>query len=112
MVTGTTSNGAGKMSESKHTEGPWVWVEDTSDGYERYMLAYGVLHTWSTVGTPWGDEIDKANAKIIEAAPELFEAVKLQLELDLAGIMNTPAERIAEIKRKQRYAFIKAGGKL
>lgn len=36
----------------------------------------GVLETESKDGTPWGDEIDCANARLIAAAPELFEALE------------------------------------
>lgn len=50
------------MSETKHTPAPWSWQKEEDD---TAALEPGVLITDYTDGTPWGDEIDKANALVI-----------------------------------------------
>lgn len=65
------------MSEMTYTKGPWVWSRQDNDGFYTYKLGPGVLLSDEYVdGTPWGDEIDKANARLIAAAPDLLEAAK------------------------------------
>lgn len=63
------------MTAQKHTPGEWFWRDDVNTG--EYDLSPGVLTTNLTDGTPWGDEIDRANARLIAAAPEMLEALKL-----------------------------------
>lgn len=58
------------MSETTYTKGPWEWRIDKND---TVSLEPGVLITDYTDGTPWGDKIDKANARLIAAAPDLLE---------------------------------------
>jgi len=69
-----------------HTPGPWEWKDDEKKVFGYYRIAPGVLLTSETDGTPWGDEIDKANARLITAAPELLRMLKVaQLWLDMDG---------------------------
>ena len=80
---------------TKHTPGPWGWVKQTEarqlDGAvvplsepHDYSLGPGVLLTDYTDGTPWGDEIDQANGRLIAAAPELLEALEYIVSSDMA----------------------------
>lgn len=67
------------MSQTKHTPGPWtVWKKNTSD--------YLVLGPHDGNGNPevanvngfieFSDAQNKANAKLISAAPDMYEIVK------------------------------------
>ena len=67
-----------------HTKGPWSW--DVEDLTGQCRLVPGILLTDGTDGTPYGDEIDRANARLIAAAPDLPEALKMaQMWLDWDG---------------------------
>jgi hypothetical protein len=55
-------------------------MDDDLRMHGSYRLAPGVLITTATDGTPWGDEIDKANARLIAAAPEILDALKASNE--------------------------------
>ena len=57
------------------TEGPWEWKNDDQP-HIKYRLAPGVLITDYESGTPWGDEIDRANARLISQAPVMAEALE------------------------------------
>lgn len=59
---------------SEHSPAPWEWRDD--DGMRR--LAPGVLWLNDTPGSGgiWGDEIDRANAALIAAAPDLLAVIK------------------------------------
>ena len=59
--------------------GPWSWSEETICRQIYHFLGPGVLVTTETDGTPWGDTIDKTNAALIAAAPDL---ARLVLEKD------------------------------
>ena len=62
------------MSERKWTPGPWKWADDRDKTGLIYLT--GVLIAEHTDGTPWGDDMDRANAHLIAAAPELYEALE------------------------------------
>lgn len=64
------------MSEEKFTKGPWEWVKSNNDNWSSYDLSPGILTKDTADGTPFGDEIDKANAHLIAAAPELYELLR------------------------------------
>ena len=68
---------------SEHTKGPWIWMEEEITGWAR--LSPGILLTDSNDGTPYGDAIDRANAKLIAAAPDLLDAAKLFVAYDSAA---------------------------
>ena len=57
-----------------HTPGPWAWNHDEAG---QWFLSPGVLIADTDNGTPGGDEIDRANAALIAAAPELLEAARV-----------------------------------
>ena len=57
------------------TPGPWSWDEECPDGYSEWYLRPGVLIVDGSDGTPDGDEIDRANAQIIAAAPDMHATI-------------------------------------
>lgn len=59
---------------SWYTPGPWNWVK--GDKYDVHRLAPGILLSVGADGTPWGDEIDRANARLIAAAPTMFDYIQ------------------------------------
>lgn len=65
------------MTKTTHTPGPWEWRHGAFP--DEYRLAPGVLITEGADGTPWGDEIDRANAALIEAAPDMLAALEAAL---------------------------------
>lgn len=77
------------MSEAKFTKGPWEWVKSNNDNWSSYDLSPGILTKDTADGTPFGDEIDKANAHLIAAAPELYEALyRLVRDCEIAGLQE------------------------
>jgi hypothetical protein len=95
------------MEERKHTPGPWRWHAE--DG-PQWFLGPGVLivEDGMTDGTPGGDSIDRANAHLIAAAPELLEALKRCQNF----IANTEREmgETLECGETARAAIAKARG--
>ena len=65
--------------------GPWEWSEETICRQVYHFLGPGVLVTTETDGTPWGDTIDKTNAALIAAAPDLARLV-LEREKEIAEL--------------------------
>ena len=59
------------------TQKPWSWVNDQAHTkWEHgWRVAPGVLLADGLDGTPDGDEIDRANAALIAAAPDLYRIV-------------------------------------
>lgn len=68
------------MSEAKFTPGPWEWVKSKNDNWSSYDLSPGILTKDTADGTTFGDEIDRANASLIAAAPDLYEALEAAIE--------------------------------
>lgn len=67
------------MSGAKHTPGPWVW-QHWPDG-QNTVATQATLGTVANVWTSGaGVDIDKANARLIAAAPELLEALQVAAE--------------------------------
>lgn len=62
---------------SKHTPGPWEW----QDGEEALVGPKHVVMLETNYGLTFakypGGEIEKANARLIAAAPDLLEALEL-----------------------------------
>lgn len=55
-----------------HTPGPWEWRVLEEDGSTMRVLSPGVLIVEQCGGGPWGDSMDRANARLIAAAPTLL----------------------------------------
>lgn len=95
------------MSETKHTPGPWytdaigrIWRRNPSDLYE-YGGGVAGDKPVATVWKGWVNEGEvgfplEANARLIAAAPELLEALRLLLaECEhQAWIGNMPDDRV------------------
>jgi len=80
--------------KAKFTPGPWKWREDAveEDGSTMRTLAPGVLILDDMGGGPWGDEVDRANARLIAAAPDLYEALRNLLSAAEAHIFSTECQ--------------------
>ncbi len=90
-----------ELSETlnKASKDGWYWCEEAM--FKGHSLG-GILWTEFNAGTPWGDEIDKANAKLLEnarvhaeevlalrnAARELIDACHASVRM--TGITYTP----------------------
>ena len=87
------------------TPGPWGWKPD-EDGGVQWCLAPGVLlvEPGITDGTPDGDSIDRANAALISAAPDLAAEVLRLRETEAA--LRAEVERL----RKALTLIVNAGG--
>lgn len=80
------------MTERKWTPGPWLVEVDESSQVERYpMIAsenYGVVGSEGMYGVI---ETDYANAHLIAAAPDLYEALEsLVRDYDIGEMTDTP----------------------
>lgn len=98
-----------------YTKGPWTWRSDIQAG--EWYLSPGVLAIPNSDGTPGGDEIDRANALLIAAAPDLLEALQLirSIIADAAPTGFNPlegdwAERLYLSQSVSADAVRKAGG--
>lgn len=60
--------------KNKHTPGPWKW--DFDPQAHMHVLTPGVLRTYLTCGTIHGGSVDRKNALLIAAAPDLLEALE------------------------------------
>lgn len=80
------------MMESKHTPGPWHWVNGRTDEPYNFADAEGYpslrtvkesgehqLSEWILDAEPMMHGNDEANAYLIAAAPDLLEACKMLL---------------------------------
>lgn len=95
---------------SWHTLGPWTHYDDSVNPQHRHMIAAmgkTVAHIYCTNG----DEIaDKANARLIAAAPDLLEALmNSDSLLQALGTIDDPILQVA--RRLNRAAIAKAEGK-
>lgn len=63
------------MTELNGTPGPWHWRSEGEGWYQEWYLDPGIMIAYGGDGTPGGDEIDRANAHLIAAAPDLYEAL-------------------------------------
>lgn len=95
---------------SQHTPGPWVVKNDYYIGVDR-PAQEGMCHAEvkSCLAVP-ADRLDehKANARLIAAAPEMYEAIKLQL----AALDGPPGDfwRMARARHALEAAIAKAKG--
>lgn len=75
------------MGANAWTPGPWGWTDDNGISFApQWRLAPGVLLSDGTSGTPGGDSIDRANARLISAAPDLVEAVERAIQFIENGL--------------------------
>ena len=91
------------MTDTKHTPGPWTISDEIGEMNGRiiYDEEYGIGEAWDLNGNPE----NAANAHLIAAAPDLFEALESLLsELDFTETYPFPSEA------KARAAIAKAKG--
>ena len=90
-----------KTKEATHTPKPWT----NNDSYDSVLGADGevVCHTFGAV-----DPVDKLNAILIAAAPEMLEALELMVH-EFEKYATAPIDRLAISKAKA--AIAKATGK-
>lgn len=82
------------MSAAKHTPGPWVW-QHWQDG-QNTVAEQSTLGTIANIWTSGaGVDIDKANARLIAAAPELLQALVAMRDSRPSGVSLTAAEGVA-----------------
>ncbi len=135
------------MSEMKRTPGPWAWKDVAGAGLEIYgpvHLAEGVVlpkgvpperinicglthpqtiqiayERWVQFAPEGWDEMQKANAALIAAAPELYEALEeareaVDLLIDIAwceeGLKTSEKREYRELVAKCRAVLQKARG--
>ena len=92
------------------TKGPWNAVPtDPSEGVDCWWLIGADKRDIGTVNGGQGDETPQANARLIAAAPELFEALEA-LEYQLGGETDAVKRRFADTRVKARAALAKAKG--
>ena len=92
--------------ETKHTPGPWALHPTALHPAVRSVgTAEAGPRRICTVGTMNGNPVDKENARLIAAAPELLEAA-----IELKDVCNRPsaARTRAEAWRKLDKAIAKA----
>ena len=86
-----------KTQESAgHTPGPWRVVHHNDD--TNRVVVFGICEVWSTSR---GTEAKLANARLIAAAPELLEALKLADEW-LDELIAEHSVRLTELGRSKR----------
>lgn len=77
------------MSEVKHTPGPWtISPSRRSDNFCIYARDkdYGIGEAWNLSGKPE----NKANARLMAAAPDMLDALKRLIE-PTPGVAKLPA---------------------
>lgn len=88
---------------TQHTPGPWYAIMDTEETPHRCMLI---------TCEPEGDEVDistEANSRLIAAAPEMLEALKLALDMDRLAREGKPTP-VSFFLGKVRTVIAKAEG--
>ena len=93
--------------ETKHTPGPWI-LHPTA--HHPAVRSIGTPDTGPrricTVGTMNGNPVDKANARLIAAAPELLEALQNIIE----SVDKGNAAILCPLAAAARSAIAKATG--
>ena len=84
------------------TPGPWFFVEPgrlQGRQYKDWVISGADGHNWICLGPEWDDiyqEESQANARLIEAAPELLE-VLVKCRRALATVWGEDEKRLHEI---------------
>ena len=78
------------MTDAKHTPGPWAVEEDFNDGEE--LVGFNIIsvpsgnEVVSNEGISGNSDEDRANARLIAAAPDLLAALKSSIALADANV--------------------------
>jgi hypothetical protein len=100
----------------KHTTAPWTY--DTTGDYADVVRHNGVVIARIVRQITHADGEPEANANLISAAPELFDAAQLLIDLDNAGCVDAsklpPVYKLGIVMEiaKARAALAKARGGL
>jgi hypothetical protein len=91
-----------------HTPGPWLTTEST-EHWGRVNVTIQAAFTANDIATAWqgNTETNRANARLIAAAPELLEALEIVKQWD---IENFALDIPIEIRKKMQAAIEKARG--
>jgi len=105
------------MTSHKHawTKGPWIAASAYSSvvGIPIVAQTGKRIANTSMPGFPddyGNDETNLANARLISAAPEMYEALKKAEELYQVGIIAAPNGLFDEVQELRRAALTKAEG--
>jgi hypothetical protein len=104
------------MTDTKHSPAPWKVHEDLP--CRIIKESHGRLRDYVEIGRAIcedvGDQTAMANAKVIAAAPEMYEAAEKLLELDCWNASCCPFHRIQDCEscamRKLQHAVNKVKG--
>lgn len=104
------------MSEAKFTPGPWTITgrycirgpRDEGQPWQRNNPPVARVRSKQEYRSSDG-EIDAANARLIAAAPEMYEALEKIMEIYYSGAMPTEAT-LRDINRIAKAALAKAEG--
>jgi hypothetical protein len=91
-----------------HTPGPWLTTEST-EHWGRVNVTIQAAFTANDIATAWqgNTETNRANARLIAAAPELLDALEIVKQWD---IENFALDIPIEIRKKMQAAIAKARG--
>lgn len=90
---------------SDHTPGPWQATgAEPADGVDCWWLIGADRRDIGTINGGQGDATPQANARLIAAAPDLFDALEGMLEMHGSDIEEAAA------RQKARAAIAKARG--
>lgn len=110
---------------SGHTPGPWIWyacndgairikIPNRKDGGRTLLACIGLpLTNGSSLDRWYTEKGDEANARLIAAAPEMLEALRLINEIaerESVGGKDAP-DAYGTIGRQARAAIAKAEGR-
>lgn len=104
------------MKTNKHTAGPWVLIDGFPGvSYVQDERGHDVARTFSAAQPPREGRVGptityveaEANARLIAAAPEMFEALKLAYDSACTNQDSAPSK---EAFLKMKAAIIKAVG--
>ncbi len=84
--------------EAKHTPGPW----EPEAGVARGAWIQGSNGNWAALACGETDEEARANARLIAAAPDLYEALQQALAVHGNGYSWGPAAEAALAKSSSR----------
>jgi hypothetical protein len=96
------------MSETKHTPGPW---KASYDRYERKHSFVGDGMWFGKISWTVTSDRNEADARLIAAAPELLEALKLFVRAEKMARDGNPPQDADELIKLGDSAIAKAEGR-